>query len=118
MNTTARSSFTQLGGIIDKVRAVRGNDDEVLYVEATIHVKMGDDYKGVYGYDVSTELVLPLPVTTEVNPGDVAEVTFSTRNPFGQRFVGALTVGNEDEDEDALDVMVEDGMVEEVSDNG
>ena len=122
MNTTPSHHYIGLNGIVDKVRAVRGgSDDDVRYVEATIHVKMGEDYKSTYGGNVTTDVLIPLPVTTEINPGDVASITIDVVNPFGKRFVGALTVGNEEADDDddddhgteVLEVNVEDGLIAE-----
>ena len=119
MNAAPATTYVGFNGIVDKVRAVRRRG-EVSYVEATVHIKMGEDYKGTYGDSVTLDLAVPLPVTTEVNPGDVVSVNFSFVNPFGRRFVGALTVGNEEETEteeghgtEVLEVMVEDGMVNE-----
>jgi len=95
-----------LSGIVDKVRAVRrSSSDEVLYLEATIHVKMDEDtYHGQYGGAVTTELAIPVPVETSINPGDVAAINIETVNPFGQRFKPALEVGNpaDELDEDML----------------
>ncbi|RLA44345.1 MAG: hypothetical protein DRR06_09915 [Gammaproteobacteria bacterium] len=116
MNAVPATTYVGFNGIVDKVRAVRRRD-EVSYIEATVHIKMGEEYKGTYGDSVTLDLPVPLPVTTEVNPGDVVSVSFSFTNPFGHRFVGALTVGNEEEteenDDDALEVNVEDGIIAE-----
>lgn len=114
MNQRPETTYLGFNGIVDKVRAVRARG-EVSYLEATVHVKMGEDYKGAYGDTVTMDLPIPLPVTSDVNPGDVAQVNLSFANPFGHRFVGALTVGSEPDelDEDALEVMVEDGMIDD-----
>lgn len=115
MNQQDRSEYVVLSGIVDKVRAIRGgSQDDVRYIEATVHIKMDEDYESPYGGKVTVDLPIPLPITTEINPGDVANVTISTQNPFGRRFVGALTVGNEEE---PLEVMVEQGMIEEAADD-
>ena len=83
----------------------RSSSDEVLYLEATIHVKMDEDiYHSQYGGAVTTELAIPVPVETSINPGDVAAINIETVNPFGQRFKPALDIGNpaDELDEDAL----------------
>jgi hypothetical protein len=109
VNQQQREEYIVLNGIVDKVRAVRGGaTDDVRFVEATVHVKMGEDYVATYGGSVTTDLSIPLPVTTEINPGDVAVVTISTTNPFGRRFVGALDMGNDDDDDDIIDLEDED----------
>lgn len=91
-------------GIVDKVRAVRRND-EVQFLEATVHIKMGDEYQGQYGDKVTSDMLVPLPIGTTVNPGDVVAITMSFVNPFGQRFQPALEVGNPTDvlDEDMLE---------------
>ena len=100
------SEIISLGGIVDKVRAIRrSSGDRVLYLEATVHVKMDEDiFEGQYGGAVTTELAIPVPVNTTINPGDVATIHIQTVNPFGQRFAPALEVGNpaDELDEDML----------------
>ena len=95
-----------MNGIVDRVRAVRRND-EVQYLEASIHIKMGEEDSGQYGGEVTIDLPVPLPTTTQVNPGDVVSVQMQFVNPFGQRFMPALEVSQENPadviDEDLLE---------------
>lgn len=128
MNTTPQHHYVGLTGIVDKVRAIRSND-EVRYLEATVHVSMSEEYVGTYGGKVTVDLSIPLPITTEINPGDVCQVSLDFVAPFGHRFQPALEVGEDhgvevlDDDDDGepvgvadvLEVMVEDGMIEESS---
>jgi len=101
-------------GIVDKVRAVRRND-EVQYLEASVHLKFDeDDYQGQYGGTVTADLAIPLPATTKVNPGDVVAVHMQFVNPFGQRFVPALEVSEPDElDEDDPSVVSHDSDLDD-----
>jgi len=85
-------------GIVDKVRAVRVND-EVNHLEATIHIKLGEEFKGSYGGAVTMELAVRLPVTSQVNPGHVAQVSLAFMDPFGARFNPALEMGENEEEE-------------------
>lgn len=87
-------------GIVDKVRAVRNSSEEVLYLEVTIRVTF-PDVKGRYGDTVTSDIVIPMPVSTEVNPGHAAAIDMVFMDPFGQRFKPALEVSN---DEEAVDV--------------
>jgi len=103
-------------GIVDKVRAVRVNG-EVNHLEATIHIKLGDEYKGTYGGEVTMELAVRLPVRSNVNPGHVVQASFTFMDPFGQRFNPALEMGQDEDDggDDVLDVMVENSMIDEAN---
>lgn len=94
-------------GIVDKVRAVR-RQDEVQYLEATVHLSMGEEYHGQYGDKVTSDMLVPLPINTTVNPGDVVAISMHFENPFHKRFQPALEVG-----ENPADVMNEDILVGE-----
>ena len=105
-------------GIVDKVRAIR-RQGEVNHLVATVHIKLGEEFKGEYGGDVTMELDVRLPITSQVNPGHVVQVSFAFADPFGARFNPALEAGavedddDDDDDDDVLEVNVEDGMKEE-----
>lgn len=101
-------------GIVDRVSAKRNNAGEVLRLETTVRIetKFETTY---YGQDYQVdELVLSLPVDAQVNPGDVVAISMLFESPTTARFQPALEASNGDEDE--LEVMVEDGMVEEAHD--
>jgi hypothetical protein len=96
-------------GIVDKVRAVRrSSSDEVLYLEATIHIKMDEElFTSQYGSPVTSDMTVPLPIGTEVNPGDVVAIHMQFVNPFGKRFHAALDVGENPADELDEDMLAE-----------
>ena len=99
-------------GIVDKVRAVR-RQDEVQYLEATVHLKFDEDqYQGQYGGQVTYDLALPLPIGTEVNPGDVVQVHMNFINPFGKRVMPALEVGDENPADELDEDMLAEAAVE------
>ena len=120
-----QGSTINLAGTIDKVRAIRHNE-EVTYLVATVHVAFNKDdgFVGTYGGEVTADLDIPIDIRSGINPGDLVVLTMGVVPPHTQRFVPALEVGDPEVDEDAdvfdvddddvLDVMVEDGMKEEV----
>lgn len=93
-------------GIVDAVSARRRNSEVVsLAVNVRFETMLVDRY--AYG-DSSTqtdEVVFSVPPNSGINPGDVVVMELSFKSPFGQRFVPALSVGDEeaidDEEDDA-----------------
>lgn len=83
-------------GIVDTVRAVRDNEDNVMYLIAGVHMDFDKEYKNQYGTLVTKEWEQVLPIDSGVNPGDVVTMVVSFNNPFGQRFQPALDVGGPD----------------------
>lgn len=97
-------NYYNQAGIVDKVRAVRGSNEEVKYLEATIRIDHGTEFESRYGGNVTSDLPIAIPVTSSVNPGDLVQVTFQFANPYGQRFAPALEAST---DEDADDTEME-----------
>ncbi len=87
-----------LVGTIDKVRAARDSKDEVMYLEATIHLK--HDHADRWRDNVTTDWILPMPVGADVTPGDIVIVSVATEQPTGIPFKPALTVGQDYEDDE------------------
>lgn len=109
---TNDTGFISTAGIVDKVEAKRNGAGDVLRLSVIVRVET--DYAQTYYSENKhvDEIMLSLPVDSRVNPGDVASVTVAFQSPFGDRFRPALEVSNGDDD-DVLDVMVEDGMIDE-----
>ena len=116
-----QGSTINLAGTVDKVRAIRHNE-EVTYLIATVHVAFDKDdgFVGTYGGDVTADLDIPIDVRSGINPGDLVVLTMGVVPPHTQRFVPALEVGEPEEthdgdvlDVEVLEVNVEDGMKEE-----
>lgn len=108
----SQGSTINLAGVIDKVRAIR-KDEQVQYLIATVHVAFDKDdgFVGSYGGQVTADLDIPIDVRSGINPGDLVVLTMGVVPPHTQRFVPALEVG--EPDEDVLDVMVEESMKED-----
>ena len=103
------SGWVNRPGVVEGVEAVR-QGKEVLYLKTKLRFET--EFKTAYYSDDNKvdEISIALPVDAAVNPGDVVALQIQFANPLGQRFVPALEVST---DEDVLDVMVEDGLIEE-----
>jgi len=108
------TGYLTRAGIVDRVEAVR-KSGEVLRLNVKVRVET--EYSTQYYNDDKhiDEMVFSLPVDSGVNPGDLVSISMQFANPIGQRFQPALEAStvDEDEDDDVLEVMVEDGMIEE-----
>jgi len=83
-----------IAGIVDSIKAVRGREDKVLHLEATIHVK--HNFTDRYSDNVTTKWILPIVVSDEVNAGDIVLLTINIDSPIGKRFAPALTASSND----------------------
>ena len=105
------SGFLSRAGIVDRVEAVRNSAGDV--IRLNVKVRAETEYQQTYYRDNKhvDEIVFSLAVDSQVNPGDVVSIQMQFASPFGDRFRPALEASTGDDD--ALEVMVEDGMVEE-----
>jgi hypothetical protein len=91
-------------GIVDRVAAKRRSSEVVsLAVTVRFETMLANEYAYNNEQQVD-EVTFHVPPSEGVNPGDVVIMNISFKNPFGQRFVPALEVGNpaDELDEDAL----------------
>ena len=87
-------------GIVEGVSARRKNSEVVsLAVTVRFDTMLMDSY--AYGENSTQidEVTFSVPPNSGINPGDVIVMTLGSKSPFGQRFVPALTVGEDDEEE-------------------
>ena len=121
------TGYLSRAGIVDRVEAVRNNAGEVLRLN--LKVRAETEFQQLYYKNEKhvDELTFSVPVDSGINPGDLVAISMQFANPIGQRFVPALeasTVEDEDddfdddEDDDVLEVMVEEGLIEEVKSDG
>lgn len=102
-----------------KTVTVREYNDEAKFLEVTVKAptelpvaawqsSSSDNNRHVDQFDIA------LPLDMQVRPGDVVALHVQISNPFveSNRFRPALEVG-----EPELEVMVEDGMIEEANDD-
>ena len=110
--TTARQ------GMVKQVR-VREYDDEAKYLQ--VEIKSPTDLPLAAWQSASTdkkhvdEIDIAVPLDAQIRVGDLVAIEIDIRSPWveEQRFRGALEVG----EPDVLEVMVEDGMIEEANDD-
>ena len=87
-------------GIVEGVKA-RRKDSEVVNLAVTVRFEamLRDSY--AYGENtVVDEIVFTVAPNSGITPGDVVVMPLGSRSPIGQRFVPALTVSNEEEDDE------------------
>ena len=102
-----------------KTVTVREYNDEAKFLEVTVKAptdlplaawqsSSSDNNRHVDQFEIA------LPLDMQVRPGDVVALHVQISNPFveSNRFRPALEVG----EPDAIDVMVEEGMIEEADD--
>lgn len=102
-------------GIIDGVTARRKNDGNEV-VSLGVKVRFDTYLNKTYNYGEQKtevdEVMFSMPPNSNVNPGDVVVMTLDFKSPFGQRFVPALTMS----DENPADVLDEDMLADEAND--
>jgi hypothetical protein len=84
-------------GIVEGIEAQR-KDKDVKYLSASLRFETELD--GTY-YNEATKIdtiTISLPVSSGVNPGDAVIAEFTFQPPIGERFVPALTVGDDSEE--------------------
>lgn len=86
MNTISRV------GIVEGVEAAR-KDKEVKYLSVTMRFETELDGT-YYGEETRIDsMVISVPVTANVNPGDAVVMVAEFQSPHGARFVPALDIG-------------------------
>jgi len=86
-------------GIVEGVKARRKNTEVVsLAVTVRFETMLVDSYAYGNTETQTDEVIFSLPPDSGVNPGDVVVMSLAMKSPFGQRFVPALTVSNEEDD--------------------
>jgi hypothetical protein len=87
-------------GIVDAVQAKRKNS-EVVSLAATVRFETMLVNEYAYGDNETRidEVVFHVPPAEGINPGDVVVMDLTFKSPFGQRFVPALTMNEDSEDE-------------------
>jgi hypothetical protein len=90
-------------GIVDAVQAKRKNSEVVsLAVTVRFETMLVNEYS--YSDETRTdEVIFHVPPAEGVNPGDVVVMGLSFKSPFGQRFVPALTMADNENPADELD---------------
>lgn len=87
----------RIAGTIDSIKAVRKKEEEVMYLEATVHIK--HNFVDRWGDVVSSKWVFPVVVDEDIDLGDIVLATIELTTPQGGRFAPALTVGEDEDDE-------------------
>jgi hypothetical protein len=86
-------------GIVEGVSARRKNKEVVsLAVNVRFDTMLVDSYAYGEGTTQTDEVSFSLPPNSGVNPGDVVVMDLTFKSPFGQRFVPALSVGDNEEE--------------------
>ena len=98
-------------GIVEGVKAKRKGSEVVsLAVSVRFDTMLIDEYAyGSSGETKVDEVQFHVPPNSGINPGDVVVINLDFKSPFGQRFVPALTVG----DDNPADELDEDILADE-----
>ena len=102
-------------GIVEGVKAKRKGSEVVsLAVNVRFDTMLIDEYAyGSQGDTKVDEVMFHVPPAEGINPGDVVVMNLSFKSPFGQRFVPALEVGQEN----PADELDEDMLADEEENN-
>ena len=102
-------------GIVDRVAAKRKGSEVIsLAVTVRFETMLANEY--AYNSEQQVDdVTFHVPPAEGVNPGDVVIMNLSFKNPFGQRFVPALEVGEnpaDELDEDALEDDINEAVID------